>query len=277
LQEHAGNLEHKVQERTALLHDTIAQLESFSYTIAHDLRAPIRALQGYSEILGEEFGHLLPAEGKTTVSRLARASKRLDVLTRDLLRFSKIVRADVELEPVDVADVVEELKSEAPQMIQSALLVQPPLGVARAQRTLLQQCLANLLENAGKFANPQRNLCITIRSEQAPERTRGASTPSLAFNPATFGAPKTSAETAAAPKGSWLRIWVEDNGIGIPERARSKIFGIFERSAGSENIEGTGIGLAIVARAMQQMGGFCGVESKVGEGSRFWLELPSCA
>ena len=275
LQEHAGDLEQKVRERTALLHDTIAQLESFSYTVAHDLRAPIRALQGYSEVLAEEFGHLLPADGQLTVSRLARASKRLDVLTRDLLRFSKVARADVELEPVDVADVIEELKSEAPQSLQNALAVQTPLGVAQAQRTLLQQCLANLIENAVKFAHPQRALLITIRSEQTAERTQGSSTPSLAFNPATFGAPKSAAETAALSSGAWLRIWVEDNGIGIPDRSRAKIFGIFERSAGSENIEGTGIGLAIVARAMQQMGGFCGVESTIGEGSRFWLELPA--
>ncbi len=273
LQEHAEGLETKVQERTALLHEMIAQLESFSYTVAHDLRAPIRALQGYSEILSEDFGHLLPDEGKFTVSRLAKASKRLDALTRDLLRFSKVARVDVELEPVNIAEIVEELRPYSPEF-QTALSVDLPLGTVLAQRTLLQQCIANLLENAVKFANPREHLRIQVRSEPMARPTAAAAplTPH-AFNPATFGGPRPA--SADAPEQPWFRIWIEDNGIGIPERARAKIFGIFERSAGSEHVEGTGIGLAIVARAMQQMGGFCGVESQVGQGSRFWLELPA--
>jgi signal transduction histidine kinase len=271
LQEHAESLEAKVHERTALLHEMIAQLESFSYTVAHDLRAPIRALQGYSEILRDDFGHLLPEEGMHTVSRLTKASQRLDALTRDLLRFSKIARSDVELEPVNIAEIIEELKSYTP-LLQTALSVDMPLGVARAQRTLLQQCLANLIENAVKFAKPKQAPRIHIRSEHTSEPTPIGSAPSHAFHPPTFGTP---GGVTTKPSQPWLRIWVEDNGIGIPERARTKIFGIFERSAGSEHVEGTGIGLAIVARAMHQMGGACGVESKVGEGSRFWLELPA--
>lgn len=272
LQEHAESLEVKVHERTALLHEMIAQLESFSYTVAHDLRAPIRALQGYSDILSEDYGHLLPDQGKFTISRLSKASKRLDALTRDLLRFSKIARADVELAPVDIAEIVEELKPYSPRL-HTSLTVDDPLGVVRAQRTLLQQCIANLLENAVKFSKPHEELRIHIRSEHVGSPTTAGSLTPLAFNPATFGPPKAPAP--GTDSGPWIRTWIEDNGIGIPERARAKIFGIFERSAGSEHIEGTGIGLAIVARAMHQMGGFCGVESEIGKGSRFWLELPA--
>lgn len=272
LQEHAESLETKVQERTVMLHEMIAQLESFSYTVAHDLRAPIRALQGYSDILSEDYGHLLPEQGKFTISRLSKAGKRLDALTRDLLRFSKIARADVELEPVDVAEIVEELKPYSPRL-QTALSLETPLGVVRGQRTLLQQCVANLLENAVKFAKPHLDLRIRVRSERIDAPSASGSAATDAFNPAIFGPPKKPGQTAYT--GPWIRIWIEDNGIGIPERARAKIFGIFERSAGSEHIEGTGIGLAIVARAMHQMGGFCGVESQIGEGSRFWLELPA--
>lgn len=271
LQEHAEGLEVKVRERTARLHDTIAQLESFSYTVAHDLRAPIRALQGYTEMLDEDFGHLLSEDGKLCISRLMRASKRLDALTRDLLRFSKLARSDVELGSVGVMEIIDEIKAYTPEL-HKALSVTPPLGTVRAQRTLLQQCLANLIENAVKFRDPRRTLRIHVRSESIKTPMSG-SDPSHAFHPATFG--PAALATDVPERHPWIRIWVEDNGIGVAERAQAKIFGIFERSTGSENIEGTGIGLAIVARAMQQMGGYCGVESEVGQGSRFWLELPA--
>lgn len=279
LREHADNLETKVAERTARLHETIAQLESFSYTVAHDLRAPIRSLQGYCDVLREDF--TLPEDGARILERLRRASNRLDALTRDLLKFSRIARQDVKLEPVDVAQIVEDLLLLTPALQDGVLIVHPPLETVWAQRTLLQQCLSNLFDNAVKFVPKGVRPRIVVRCERrANEMGAAADVSGAPFNsPLHRGAAETSlaplARNAAAVGAGmpWVRLWVEDNGIGIPREAHEKIFGIFERGNGLDHIEGTGIGLAIVARAVQQMGGRCGVESEAGHGSQFWLEL----
>ncbi len=280
LREHAEILESKVSERTLRLHDTIVQLESFSYTIAHDLRAPIRSLKGYAEVLTSDFGHLLPPEGRMIVDRLQRAGNRLDALTRDLLLFSQIGHEPFQLEPVDVDELLRDLVLMTPRVDQ-ALTVQGTLGRAWAQRTLLQQCLSNLCDNAMKFVAPGIAPKITIRGE-----LRGSSTtlPAPSTRPPFHSATKavissgspfpTGEKPSTTTAREWLRIWIEDNGIGVPAHAHEKIFGIFERLNNLESVEGTGIGLAIVARAMQQMNGSCGVESEVGKGSRFWIELP---
>ncbi|MES2692122.1 MAG: ATP-binding protein [Verrucomicrobiota bacterium] len=270
LARHAEELEVKIAERTARLEETIQQLESFSYTIAHDLRAPIRSLKGYTEVLFTDYGSLLPAEARAIILRLQRASQRLDALTRDLLKFSKIVREEVQLAPVDLSELIEDILILTPAVQGDILDVRKPLGTVWAQRTLLQQCISNLFDNALKFATPNVKSCIIVRTEM---RTEAASAPNtnLPFNrPTTETSRFTRTWNAETPR---LRIWIEDNGIGIPEGAHEKIFGIFERVSGLDNVEGTGIGLAIVARAMQQMGGTCGVESTLGQGSRFWLEL----
>jgi signal transduction histidine kinase len=274
LSQHAETLETKVAERTVKLHETIAQLESFSYSIAHDLRAPIRALRGYCDILQHEF--TLPQGGEAIVARLQRASNRLDALTRDLLKFSKISRQDVLLEPVDVAEVVNDILLITPGLNRDVLTIEPPLEHVLAQRSLLQQCLANLFDNALKFAAPDRPPRILVRCERRWD-TADESTDSLtrAFNPATppDDAPRPQISTAPATPAARIRIWIEDNGVGIAPESHQKIFGIFERVSGHDHIEGTGIGLAIVASATHQMSGTCGVESTPGVGSRFWLEF----
>jgi PAS domain S-box-containing protein len=282
LSEHAENLEMRIAERTAKLHDTIAQLESFSYTVAHDLRAPIRSLKGFSEILLNDYAASMPEIGQGLLQRILRASNRLDALTRDLLHFSRIVRQDVQLSPVDVTELVQDIVTVTPQLHDGVLTMPTPLGTVWAQRTLLQQCLSNLLDNALKFIAPGVTPRITVRAEV---RTVTAMVDTLAvsaaFNPSIAqrdpnlqlspAGATTAVDTVDAT--SRIRIWIEDNGIGIAPQLHEKIFGIFERVSGLDHVEGTGIGLAIVARAMQQMGGICGVDSALGEGSRFWLEL----
>jgi signal transduction histidine kinase len=282
LSDHAETLETKIAERTARLHETIVQLESFSYTIAHDLRAPIRSLKGFSEILLSDYAASLPETAQALLGRLLRASQRLDALTRDLLQFSRLVRQDVKLSRVDVAELIREIVVITPALQDGVLLMPASLGLVRAQRTLLQQCLTNLFDNALKFARPGVPPRIVLRAEGRGE-VAPLDTPivSTGFNPS---ATPTALKPAAAATASqpWpvdagtpprIRIWIEDNGIGIARQAHEKIFGIFERVSGIDHIEGTGIGLAIVARAMQQMGGACGVESEPGIGSRFWLEF----
>jgi signal transduction histidine kinase len=267
LSRHAEDLEAKVAERTARLHETIAQLESFSYTIAHDLRAPIRSLTGFTDILLSDHSGHLPEDAQALLRRLQRASHRLDALTRDLLKFSRIGRQDVKLAPVDLHEMVQDIVSVTPALQEGVLTIQPPLGFVCAQRTLLQQCLSNLFDNALKFTKPGTKATVMIRTEvrEAPV----AATDEHSGEP---GAAASGGETSAHLQ-SRRRIWVEDNGIGIAAQAHEKIFGIFERIPGPTPVEGTGIGLAILARACEQMNGTYGVESAPGEGSRFWLEF----
>lgn len=271
LAQHAEALEAKVSERTMRLQETIQQLESFSYTIAHDLRAPIRSLTGFTQVLFDDFRSALPAEAVAIVQRLQRASHRLDALTRDLLKFSKIVRQEVKLEPVYLDELVEELVAITPALQNGVLTVEPPLGMVLAQRTLLQQCISNLFDNALKFARPGVPLRILVRSELREHAQPGPST----MTSVPFNSPTTGTLPAPPLDQPVRRIWVEDNGRGVPEGAHEKIFGIFERVSGVEHIEGTGIGLAIVARATQQMGGTCGAAPTAAEGARFWIDLPT--
>jgi len=276
LREHAESLEAKVAERTARLHEIISQLESFSYSVAHDLRAPIRALKSYCEVLLEDYGAALPTGGQEIIHKLFRASDRLDNLTRDLLKFSKISMQNVELSVLDLSELIDDIILLTPSLRNDILTLCAPLGKVWGQRTLLQQCLSNLFDNSLKFARANHSPRIVVRTETLPpNHANPAATTNAPFNPAThaqrsFEAPKATAEVGSIHR---LRVWVEDNGIGIVPELHQKIFGIFERGGGPEMPEGTGIGLAIVARAMQRMGGSCGVESTLGQGSRFWLEF----
>ena len=279
--QHAEELETKVRERTSRLDETVAQLESFSYTVAHDLRAPIRTFKGYTEILLEDYSGEFPERAREYLERMKRAAVGMDMLTRDLLQFSRISRQQISREAVDVDGVVEDIVSHAPALQTSGVLtVQSPLHPVIGNRTLIQQCLSNLLDNAVKFVAPDRPSRIVIRSEL---RHRNDVAGAAAESPMPFIAPTTVAESPTPavpdpvhkPGEQRVRIWVEDNGIGIAVDHHRKIFGIFERLQGTRKYEGTGIGLAIVARAIQRMHGSCGVESDPEKGSKFWIELPA--
>jgi signal transduction histidine kinase len=274
LRNHALNLEVRIQERTARLQDTIVQLESFSYTVAHDLRAPIRALKGYAQVLLEDSSPI-PEESRVYLSRIERAANRLDALTRDLLQFSTISRQDVTLTSVDMSELVQDLKVLRPALQDDVLVVREPLHRVLGHRTLLQHCLSNLLDNALKFVTPGVKPRIVLWTELVTDTSHLRKTSGRAFNPAVYPETANPVSTSGSPdesrKTPRIRLWVEDNGIGIAPESREKVFGIFERLNSPDKYEGTGIGLAIVARAMQRMNGSCGVEP--GEGSRFWLEL----
>ena len=243
LKTHAANLEEIVAERTARLRDTISHLESFSYTVAHDLRAPIRAMESYSKMLLEDLDAQLGDEPKKMLSNIGRAARHLDALTRDILNYTKVSTQDVQLQPVNVEALVHDVTVMNPAL-------QPPnciIGLVRpitpvlAHPTLLSQCFSNLLDNAVKFVAPNVVPRIVLRSEHVAD-TR-------------------------------VRLWIEDNGIGMDPDTEKRIFGIFERARGSSAYPGTGIGLAIVAKAIDRMRGAYGVQSEPGKGSRFWIEL----
>lgn len=278
LNDHAQDLELQVAERTAKLREIIAELETFSYTLAHDLRAPIRALIGYSEVLIEDYSNLIPEGGQAVIQRLQRACKQLDRLTRDLLEFSSVSRQDITLASVDLDELVTDVLS----LLSGArvhVTVRRPLHPVLAHRSSLQQCISNLIDNALKFTKvdvpPEITLWTELLDEEVPA---GAINHSAPFNTAlriSGGSSNPAHQLESRPiQGPRVRIFVEDYGIGIPPEAHSKIFGIFERGTSAPQYAGSGIGLAIVTRAMQKMGGSCGVKSTPGAGSCFWLELP---
>lgn len=271
LNAHAQELEAKVSERTASLKQIIAELQTFSYTVAHDLRAPIRALKGYCEALLEDFSANLPAEATALVGKLHGASTRMDALTRDLLEFSKVSRQDIQLSVVDLDAVVSEVLSAIGASDPAAVTIVRPLHSVLAQHTLVLQCVSNLLDNAMKFIPEGGVPKVTVRSEMITTALPGKPNDTTFFTPSRY----LLEEQAGPPQSdrSRVRLWFEDQGIGIPVQAKDKIFGIFERGVNTNQFEGTGIGLAIVARAMERMGGNCGVESEFGIGSRFWLEF----
>lgn len=242
LQSEAKLLEVLVQQRTAKLQEAIAELEAFSYIVAHDLRAPLRAMSGYAKALSEEAG--LSEDGHAYLERIQRAAARLDRLTQEVLSYSQISRGELNLTPIDLDKLAHELVEQYPAitMHRENIEICSPLLPVIGHEPLLAQALSNLLINACKFV-------------------------------ATGVTPKVLLRTEESPPSTWVRIWVEDNGIGIEPRHQERIFKLFERIHPDHKYEGTGVGLAIVKKAVERMGGTAGFESEPGKGSRFWIQL----
>lgn len=225
----------------ARLRRTVLDLEGFAYTISHDLRSPIRAVQGYSHYLAERLADRVDPESRGMLERIGQAAVRLDHLIRDLLSFASIGREEVELEAVDLDGIVAHVAEEYPELAKARVRARPPLGQVLAQSSLMIQVLSHLLGNAVKFIPKDRTPEIDVWTDRCGEGK--------------------------------LQISVQDNGIGIPREAWGRVFQPFVRLQSSSEFEGTGIGLAIVKRAVERMGGRVGVESEPGKGSRFWVEL----
>lgn len=233
-----------IQELNHKLGSANEELEAFSYSVSHDLRSPLRAMQGYAHALLEDFGPTLDQEACEYLRRIERAALRMDALVRDVLAYTRLAKADVQVEPVDVEAIVQEIVRDNPSLAQSgaSVIIKAPLWPVLGHEACLTQCLSNLLENSAKFVPPDRSPCISVRTEIHDGR---------------------------------VRIWVEDNGIGIDPSHHARIFQMFGRVHHSNSYEGTGMGLTIVKKAVERMGGLIGLESALGEGSRFWIELPA--
>jgi len=281
----AVHLERLVAERTAELTSSNKQLEAFAYTIAHDLRAPLRAMQAFSELLIENEGAALSATGQEYLQTINKSARFMDAMLADLLAFASVTQQRIELSPTNLEPIVQAALSRLEKEIaEQHALVETigPWPAVMAQAPILSQVLFNLLSNALKFVRPGVPPQIRLRAEEIPETVgvgRVSPLRAAADSPKPDGAHGVTRPTLKEPDGAHgvtrptlVRVWVEDNGIGIAPEHQQRIFRLFMRLHG-DAYSGTGIGLTIAQKALERMGGTVGVESAPGQGSRFWFEL----
>jgi len=240
---HALHLEQMVAERTGQLQETIAELEGFSYSVSHDMRAPLRAMQSFASFLVDEYATKLDEQGVHYLQQIMRSAVRLDSLIQDVLSYSKILHAKLPIETVELDRLVRDIVQAFPngQPIKPDIQIKGRLPNVQGNEALLAQCVSNLLSNAAKFVSPGTAPRIEV-----------------------------SAETM---KDSSIRVWFKDNGIGIAPENHDRIFRLFERIHPTSEYEGTGIGLTIVRKAVERMGAQLGFDSEFGKGSNFWIQL----
>jgi signal transduction histidine kinase len=236
------NLDRVVGERTRELQDTVNELEHFSYTITHDMRAPLRAMTGYADMLAERSGAWLDPECREFVRRITSSATRMDRLITDALAYGQALRQNLHLTPVDAEVLLREIIESYPsfQPPKATIEIHPQIPPVIANPAGLTQCFSNLLHNAVKFVPDGVVPKVRIRGER---------------------------------NDGMVRLWFEDNGIGISPEMHAKLFVMFQRL--NKRYEGTGIGLALVKKVAERMGGRVGLESAPGRGSRFWVELKS--
>ncbi|MDZ8025482.1 MAG: ATP-binding protein [Nostoc sp. DedQUE11] len=244
LQRYTEQLEQLVHNRTQQLEEANSALEAFAYSISHDLQEPLRAIRGFATILLEDYDTVLNSGGQDLLYRIASNVERMDNLLIDLLEYSRLSRIDLPLQPINLNSLVKQVLTQLEVSLEEkeaqVTIAEPLLEIVGNYRTV-EQIITNLITNAIKFVAPGIQPQVRIWTEHCE---------------------------------SCVRLWVEDNGIGISPQHWERIFGVFERLHSIEAYPGTGIGLAIVRKGIERMGGQVGMESEVSQGSRFWIELP---
>src|SRR5213594_3600415 len=237
--------EQEIERRADELGAVNKELEAFSYSVSHDLRAPLRAMQGFAQALNEDFADRLGPVAQDYTRRIVAAACRMDTLIQDLLAYSRLSRAQMLLQPLDLRSVMAQIRTHTEGEFRDReasveVAIPEAFPHVMAHPTTLVQVVTNLLTNAAKFVGPGVRPHVRVWAEERDE---------------------------------WGRLWVEDNGIGISPEHHGRIFRVFERLHGIETYPGTGIGLAIVRKGIQRLGGQVGLESAPGQGSKFWIEL----
>ncbi|MCX6899746.1 MAG: PAS domain S-box protein [Verrucomicrobia bacterium] len=238
-----AELELRVIERTAQLQEANKELEAFSYSVSHDLRAPLRAIDGFANMLVEDHAKQLDEEGQRELGVISHETKRMGQLIDDLLSFSRMSRQSAQLAEVDMEALAQEVFNECAARASGRKLQFKlhPLPPARCDRALLRHVLVNLISNAIKYSRPK-----TVAEIEMGGRT----------------------------ENSELLYYVKDNGVGFDMKYVSRLFGVFQRLHREEEFEGTGVGLAIVQRVIHRHGGRVWAESTLNEGATFYFTLP---
>ena len=262
-EEKIKHLNVELEKRVDALTEVNRELETFNYSISHDLRAPLRSMSGFAQALMDGEAQKLGPQGADYVRRIANSARRMDTLLQDLLEYSRVARVSMSPATVDLDTVITEITTLREREIQekhAQIEVKSPLGIVRAHLPTVQQILANLVDNGMKFVAPGKQPHLRIWTEELVGTDLFTKTAMNGFTNNTA-----------------LRIWIEDNGIGIEKDFHEKIFGLFERLHPSHAFPGTGLGLAIVRKGVERMGGRVGLESQPEQGSRFWVDLPGVA
>ncbi len=238
-----ASLEKMVQARTAQLQSANRELESFSYSVSHDLRAPLRHVAGFASLLRERPAVQTDEEAVRLIGVVIRAAGHMGALIDDLLLFSHVSRQQMAMQEVPLGDIVRDIAQEisAAEPQRQVRWSIGSLPVVRGDRQLLRSVILNLLDNAFKYTRPRPLAVIEIGSEE---------------------------------HDGYADIYVRDNGVGFDMRYAEKLFGVFQRLHTPEEFEGTGVGLASVERIIERHGGHVWAQSKPDEGATFWISLP---
>jgi PAS domain S-box-containing protein len=240
-----SDLEDRVACRTQHLQQSVQTWESFCYSIAHDLRAPLRTISGFAGALLEDYAPSMDATAQDYARRMVAAAERLDEFIHDLLSFGRLAHADLPQTAVPLEEIIDRVLAglgDDAGLTRATVEVARPLPTVIANPAALHQVLSNLISNALKFVKP-------------------GSIPRV--------------EVYARSHDNVVRLNIRDHGIGIEPEHVERVFQLFERLHPTSVYPGTGVGLAIVRKAMERMGGRVGVDSEPGKGTSFWIELPA--
>ncbi len=232
-----------MKERTSQLETAIQELEAFSYSVSHDLRAPLRAINGYANILKEDYSPILGEDGNRLCTIIGKETRRMSRLIDDLLSFARIGRAELQPYAIDMQAMVNSafLELVTPEEQSRISFKVAPLEVGVGDSNLLRQVWINLISNAIKFSSKREQAIIQINSEC---------------------------------KENEVIYSIKDNGAGFDTRYAQSLFGVFNRLHSEKEFEGTGVGLAIVQRIITRHGGRVWAESEVNQGATFYFSLP---
>ncbi len=234
-----ASLEQRVHERTAELERTMRDMEAISYSIAHDLRAPLRSVNGFAQVIAEEEGERLSENGRQMFERIARSSRNMGQMITDMLELLRVVQVELDAQPVRMSELVSAVADSLAPQVPEARIEVGDLPDALGDATLLRQVLSNLLDNALKYSRHQSEPMVIVGFD-----------------------------------GGASAYFVRDNGMGFDMARANKLFGLFQRLHAGTDVPGMGVGLAIVARIIERHGGTIWAESAPGQGACFWFRLP---
>ncbi|MDP3811769.1 MAG: PAS domain-containing protein [Hydrogenophaga sp.] len=234
-----ASLEQRVQERTAELERSMRDMEAISYSIAHDLRAPLRSVNGFAQVIAEEEGDRLSESGRQMFERIARSSRNMGQMITDMLELLRVVQVELDAQPVPLTSLANAVAEALAPQVPNACIEVGELPDALGDATLLRQVLSNLLDNALKYSRHQTEPLVSVGFD--------------------------------AGSGAYF---VRDNGMGFDMARANKLFGLFQRLHAGTDVPGMGVGLAIVARIIERHGGTIWAESAPGQGACFWFRVP---